>query len=275
MSEKYYVSSIGNDVFTQSYLKFGNGDKTLIILPGISLTSVISVPMALINRFKPLVNDYSIYVFDRLTPVKDDYTYFDFARLTIEAIKILDLKDLYLYGVSKGSALSLILAYSEPSLIKKMALASPLFKFSPEVVEILNDWSTYLEKKDYPGFFNRFFNDVFSKEYVDSNRSSIESYIRLSAKMVDDKEMIQQTREFLIQARTDYDFDISDKIKDINIKSIIFADKKDTVVPFKYSDELAEIINAEFVVFDKYSHAVFDEENSLPQRIYDYFERDD
>lgn len=275
MSEKYYVSSVGNKEFTQNYLKFGNGDKTLVILPGISLTSVISVPMVLIRRFKPFIENYTVYVFDRLTPIKDDYTFFDLAHLTCEAIKLLGLKNVYLYGVSKGSSLSLIISYSEPSLVKKMALASPLFKFSPEVVEILNNWSSFLVNKDYPGFFKSFFYDVFSEQYVENNRSSLESYIRLSAKMVDDKEILERTREFLIQARTDYDFDISDKIKDINIKSIIFADKKDTVVPFKYSDELAEIINAEFVVFDKYSHAVFDEENSLPQRIYDYFERDD
>ena len=56
------------------YFQFGNGAKTLVILPGLSVQSVMLSADAIAQAYQPLCEEYTIYVFDRRKETPDPYT---------------------------------------------------------------------------------------------------------------------------------------------------------------------------------------------------------
>ena len=49
-----------------NYFKFGNGKKNMIILPGVSIKSVMESEKLVIEAYKIFSNDFTVYVFDRI-----------------------------------------------------------------------------------------------------------------------------------------------------------------------------------------------------------------
>ena len=52
------------------YYKFGNGDKTFVILPGISIKSVLESKEAVADAYKAFGDDYTCYLVDYQTECK-------------------------------------------------------------------------------------------------------------------------------------------------------------------------------------------------------------
>lgn len=83
-----------------NYLKFGTGDKTLVMLPGLSVKSVMLMGDAIKNAFRAYDKDFTIYLIDRREDVPPVYTVADMARDTAEKMKELGLEDVCLFGAS-------------------------------------------------------------------------------------------------------------------------------------------------------------------------------
>ena len=60
--------------FEMEYVKFGSGNKVLVILPGISLVSVINSASAVEKQYEMFAKDYTLYLFDRKKNADEDYT---------------------------------------------------------------------------------------------------------------------------------------------------------------------------------------------------------
>ena len=74
-----------------NYLKFGTGNKTLVMLPGLSVKSVLLMGDAVKNAFRAYDKDFTIYLIDRREDVPPVYTVADMARDTAEKMKELGL----------------------------------------------------------------------------------------------------------------------------------------------------------------------------------------
>ena len=81
-----------------NYIKFGTGDKILVMLPGLSVKSVLLMGDAVKNAFRAYDKDYTIYLIDRREDVPPVYTVADMARDTAEKMKELGLEDVCLFG---------------------------------------------------------------------------------------------------------------------------------------------------------------------------------
>ena len=120
----YQLESLKNEAFEMEYLRFGEGKKTLVILPGLSIQSVMGAADAVAAAYQSLEDSYTIYVFDRRAELPSPYTVRDMARDTAEAFAALGLRKVCLFGASQGGMIALVLAVEHPELVGKMVLGS-------------------------------------------------------------------------------------------------------------------------------------------------------
>ncbi|HAQ62906.1 MAG TPA: alpha/beta hydrolase, partial [Ruminococcaceae bacterium] len=74
-----------NEKFEMQYIKFGQGKKTLVILPGLSVQSVIPAAAAIEKQYEIFKNDFTVYLFDRRQNLPEVYSVYDMADDTAEA----------------------------------------------------------------------------------------------------------------------------------------------------------------------------------------------
>ena len=97
---------------TMDYIRFGNGEKNLIILPGLGdgLQTVkgTALPMAFLYRI--FAKGYTVYAFSRRNALPDGYTTRDMARDQEAAMEQLGIARADILGVSMGGMIAQHLA---------------------------------------------------------------------------------------------------------------------------------------------------------------------
>ena len=122
------------------YFSFGSGPKNMVIIPGLDVTSVTNVAGLVSNQYSDFHEDYTVYVIDRRTNLPNPYSIEQMAEDTVEVIKNIGIKDIYLYGVSQGGMISQVIAIKYPELVKKMVLSATTSRLTEETVEVITRW---------------------------------------------------------------------------------------------------------------------------------------
>ena len=97
------IETVHTDTFSMNYFRFGKGEKTLVILPGLSVQSVMGAADAIAAAYQPCEEIFTTYVFDRRSELPSSYPVREMARDTAEAFRMLGLKNVCLFGASQGA----------------------------------------------------------------------------------------------------------------------------------------------------------------------------
>ena len=89
------------------FFRFGKGSKPLIVLPGLSIKSILMYKAAVAIALDAFGEDHEVFVFDRRKNFPDSYPVEDMAKDYINAFEKLGLKDIALYGISQGGMIAL------------------------------------------------------------------------------------------------------------------------------------------------------------------------
>ena len=107
------------------YFRFGKEDgEKLVILPGLSLKSVMGAADAIVGAYALLAQKYDIYMFDRIRIFPEGYDVEAMADDTLAAMKQLDLNQVHLMGVSQGGMMAMMIALKSPETVKSLVLCS-------------------------------------------------------------------------------------------------------------------------------------------------------
>lgn len=247
--------------FEMKYFKFGSGKKAFVILPGLSVTSVMDAAQAVESSYSVFKDEFTTYVFDRRTELEQTYSIYDMARDTIKAIEALGLKDIYLFGASQGGMLAQVIAAESPNLVRAAVLGSTAFKVSEN--ENITRWSALARDRKvkelcldfteaiYPGEMFLQYRDVFA----DMAKSVTDSDLDRFATLCDG------TRGF----------DMTDELGNITCPVLVISSKDDKI--FDIPD--AERYGFEAYSYDGFAHAAFDTAPDYKERILDFFNRAD
>ena len=95
-----------------------------MILPGLSVQSVMVFADAVAEAYQRLANDFTIYVFDYRKEMPIAYPMHEMAQDTAGAIRALGLNRVCVFGASLGGMIAMRLAIEQPELIHKLVLGS-------------------------------------------------------------------------------------------------------------------------------------------------------
>ena len=94
------IETVKTQRFSMDFFRLGAGEKTLVILPGLSVQSVMGAADAIAEVYQSLADRYTVYVFDRRRELPETYSVRDMAQDTAEALQALGLERVPLWGLS-------------------------------------------------------------------------------------------------------------------------------------------------------------------------------
>ncbi len=263
MAEKGVVKTNG---FEMEYFKFGNGDRILVILPGLSIQSVMGAKDAVEEGFQITKDDFTTYVFDRKKTLPDDYSIYDMADDTAAAIKELGFESVYVIGASQGGMIALALAVRYPGLVRKAVLCSTSSHVRPSQSGVILKWIELAQKKMkyelYQEYAKQIYPDYVYEQYKD--------YYADISKAVTDEEL----ERFVILARSIPEFNITDELKKIECPVLALGAFDDSVLDSDATMEIAENLDHRpdfaLYMYTGYGHAAFDTAPDYRERVYDF-----
>lgn len=246
------------------YLKFGTGDKTFVIIPGLSIHSVLGSAQAIANAYAAFTDEYTVYLFDRPKDIPEDCTIRDLADDTAAAMQSLSIEGADVFGASMGGMTAQYIAIDHPALVNKMVLGSTLARPNATSENIMKEWISLAEAKDENALLASFADNIYSEATLEAYRDTIIS----SNEGISDEEY----ERFITLANACLSFDCYDELSSIKCPILVIGSKGDKVLTAEGSTEIADALGCEIYLYDEnYGHGVYDEAPDYVQRCLDFF----
>lgn len=262
---KFEINWVETPVFSMKYVKFGTGEKTMAIIPGLSLKSITESAGAVCNSFELFHKDYTVYVFDRREKIYEGYTVKDMADDTAQAMKILGLKDMYVFGASQGGMITQCLAVYYPELVKKAVIGSSSAKNNLISADIIKKWVDAAEKQDKVTLNRLMFSYIYSDEFLKLYEKALP--------MLEQQGTADELKKLSLMARACDNFDMTEELKKVKCPVFAIGSDKDKIFGGDASREIAKLTKGECYIYEGYSHAVYDEAPDYRGRIKVFFEK--
>ena len=258
------IKCVKTNGFEMEYLQFGSGQKTLVIIPGLSIKSVLLSAESIESAYSCFAQDYTVYLFDRKKEVGRRYKVKQMARDTIAAIHALGLKDIYLFGTSQGGMICQFIAAFEPSLVKKMILASTTSSLKIDKGSAVTGWTDFAKKGDVSSLVSSFVDLCYSKETAAACRAAaVEAHKDVTS---------EELTKFRLLSKGAKGFSSERVLGRIKCPVFVIGTKADKVVGGGASERLAEKLDCKLFMYENYGHAVYDEASDYKQRMMDFFD---
>lgn len=262
------IESVKTDSFSMDYFRFGSGGKTLVILPGLSVQSVMGAADAVAEAYRSLEERYTIYVFDRRRDMPSPYTIRDMARDTAEAFRALGLKEVCLFGASQGGMIALVMAVEYPELVGKMVLGSSSAHVREEQYRVLEEWVRLAKAGDREGLYLSFGREIYPPEVFEQYK---ETLIAAAAGVTE-----EDLKRFILCAEGTKGFNIVEELDRIRCPVLAVGVYEDSVLDSDATMEIAERLDCRpdfrLYLYTGYGHAAFDTAPDYRQRILRFFE---
>lgn len=247
------------------YVRFGNGRRTLIMLPGLgeSLRSVkgAAVPTAVLYR--TFAGDFTVYMFSRKRPLPTGYNTRDMARDQADALEKLGIEKADVFGVSMGGMIAQWLAIDYPQMVERLVLAVTCPEANPILVESVGEWVDLARAGDPSGFMRSNLRRMYSDDYCRKNMWLAPLVGRLTKPKSYDR--------FYIQADACLAHNAAGDLHRIRAKTLVIGGGQDKALGGEASRQIAAAIDeAELKIYQQWGHAVYEEEKTFNRTILEF-----
>lgn len=257
------IETVETNSFEMDYFRFGRGNDTLVILPGLSVQSVMNVADAVATAYRLLADDFTIYLFDRRKSFSAPYTVRMMAHDTCEALRALELDCINLFGTSLGGMTALQIAIDQPGFVGKLVLGSTSARVSEEQYRTIEHWIRLAEEGDAAALNLAFGEAIFPPTMFEQLRELLLD----AAKSVTDEEL----RRFIILAQGIRGFDVLNDLKEITCPTLAIGSSDDQVLGADATLQIAERLGArpdfQLHMYDGYGHAAYDTAPDYKERL--------
>ncbi len=264
------VGSVDLGDFTMQYASFGHGDKTMVMIPGLSLKPVSPLALMIEKSYEVFTKDYTVYLLDRRDNAPSDYTAEEMVEDTYMALKELGVESAYFLGASQGGAITMELAIMHPDMVKGMAIGSSAAYVNEMGASVLETWLDLSNKRESLSLAEHMIDVIYSKNTLSANRDSlIKAFSNLN-----EEELVQ----FINLCEGFRSYDIRDRLGEIKCPTIVIGCEGDKVFGADASREIYEGISTGnvkcelYIYSNSYGHAVYDEAPDYKERVYNFFE---
>lgn len=257
------ISTVKTAAFSMDYCRFGSGPRTLVILPGLSVQSVMGAADAIAAAYQALTEDFTVYVFDRRRTLPASYPVSEMAQDTAEAFRRLGLRQVALFGASQGGMIALTIAIEHPELVGKLVLGSSSAHVQPAQYRVLEEWIRLAQAGDREGLYLSFGRDVYPPSVFEAYKDAL---LR-AAESVTEEEL----RRFVILARGTEGFDLTQELHRLQCPVLAIGVFEDAVLDADATMEIAEKLDDRpdfrLYMYTGYGHAAFDTAPDYKERI--------
>ena len=237
----------------------------MVILPGLSVQSVMASAQAIAQAYDIFANDYTVYVFDRRNELPEDYSIHQMAEDTAQVMKFLGLENICLFGASQGGIMSLLIASHHPELVKKAVVGSAACRDNYFMKKTVSHWIEVAKK----GAAVSLYLDFGKKIYPQTAFRNFKNALIQAGKSVTPQELAR----FVIMASSMEGLDIREDVRNISCPVLILGSLDDAVLGSVAYRELSDYINgAEVYAYHGFGHAAYDMAPDYKERIYRFFE---
>lgn len=259
------IETVRTDAFSMDFFRFGRGPRPLVILPGLSVQSVMGAAEAVAAAYRSLEDQFTIYVFDRRRELPPVYTVEDMARDTAAAFETLGLENVCLFGASQGGMIALVIAIEHPELVGKLALGSSAANVRPAQYRVVEEWIRLAQAKDRAGLYLSFGREVYPAKVFAQYRDMLLA----AAETVTDEDL----QRFIRLAEGMKGFDVTDQLSRIRCPVLALGSYEDRVLGDDATMEIAAKLDerAALYLYVGYGHAAYDTAPDYRERLLRFF----
>ncbi len=254
------IESVATARGEMRWFRFGNpAGKPFVILPGLSLKSVMGFAAAIENQYAPLTEKYDVYVIDRLSVYPEGYDVAAMAEDTLEALDLLKLSGITLMGVSQGGMMAQLMAAENPGKFKALILCSTTSSMKTANHEAFALWHRLAEEKNGTGLAESFGKYVYTPAFFETYKDLI---IAQGADVSD-----AEFAAFLISLDGTADFDSTGRLGSVTCPVFVIGAEKDQVLGVQASYDLMNALGCDGYIYEGKGHGVYDEAPDYLSRI--------
>lgn len=248
------ITTLSTDGFSMKYCKFGTGNRPFVILPGLSVQSVMLSADAIEEAYRPFCGHFTVYVFDRRTDLPQSYSMREMAHDAEKALDALGLAHACIFGASQGGMLAMQMAIERPDLVEKLVLGSTAASVSGGRLQPVEEWVSLAKSGDVQNLYLAFGKAVYPQEtFEQAHDAFIEA-----AKSVTHGEL----ERFVVLAECIEGFDVTSEMSEISCPTLVIGDETDSVLGPDASRQIADLLSGsprvELHMYDGYGHAAYD-----------------
>lgn len=236
------------------YVRFGSGERVLIMLPGLGdgLRTVkgTALPMALMYR--KLAKDFTIYMFSRKNDLPEGHTTRDMAYDLAKAMEALGIEKASVLGVSMGGMIAQHLAIDHPEKIEKLILVVTASRPNPLLTESVEEWIAQAEQGNHTALMDSNVRKIYSERYYRQNKW----LIPIMGKLTKPRSYCR----FFVQAQACLTHDAYEALPKITAPTFVIGGDQDRCLGGDASRELAaRIPGAKLHMYPQWGHGLYEE----------------
>ena len=244
------------------YISFGNGQKNLIMIPGLGdgVKTVKGKATTFAVMYREFAKDYKVYVFSRKNQLEKVYSTKDMAKDQVEVMKKLGISKASIMGVSQGGMIAQYIAIDYPELIDKLVLAVTVSRQNETIQSVIGSWIAMAEANDYKGIII----DTTEKSYSDKNIKKYRLLYPILSRIGKPKDFSR----FINQANACIQHNAYSELDKIKCKTLVIGGDSDKVVGKNSSEEIAERIpTSKLVIFKGLGHMAYEEAKDFNHQV--------
>ena len=177
----------------------------------------------------------------------DELTIGLFADDLHSLLRELNIGKVGLIGFSLGSAVALDFAIRYPQMVSSLVLMSSFYRVDEHLENIFNQFKNALDN-GFGDFYDLILPMVLCPDVINDNLENLEAlkeFALLSA----------NTQAYIQACDAGLDFDVEDKLSQIDVPTLILAGKYDEITVLESQKELQrKITNSKLIIFDDVKH---------------------
>lgn len=235
--------------YSLPFIKYGNGKKNLIFIPGLSY---IMIPAQVERRAefsKPYENEFTCYYPERRPNLKVGATTEDMADDLKDFIDALGLGEVYVAGFSQGGMIAQWLAIKYPEVVKAIVLTVTLSKPNESIKET-QKWFEYLKEDPERGL--RYMRDgSYSEDWLAVHGDE--------PVVVPPAEQCRPLDQYEICEKACLTHNAYDRLHEINCPALVVGGWCDQVVSGQASIEISEALHCDTIMYSELGHGLYEE----------------